>query len=454
VTVGRTVIEGAYVATVDAADTEYAVGHVVVEGTDIVAVGAGPAPAWATDASSTRIDGRGCLLTPGLVNTHHHLYQWLTRGIAQDAILFDWLTALYPTWSKIDAEVVAAGALGGIAVAARSGCSTLADHHYVFPRNSGDILGGIVDAATRLGIRLHATRGSMDLGRSQGGLPPDFAVESTTAILEASVDAVSRFHDPARDAMTQIALAPCSPFSVTSELLRESALLARSLGVRLHTHGSETVEEDEFCAEKFGRTPTEYLEDLGWLGDDVWMAHCVHLDDSAIARFAATGTGVAHCPSSNARLAAGIAPVPQLLAAGVPVGLGVDGSASNESGQLGTEIRMAVLMNRLRAGADGMSGRAGLRLATMGGARVLGRDRELGSIEAGKLADLALWRIDGVEHAGIADPVAALTLGAQPPLALLLVNGAAVVRDGELTRVREADVARGVASAVARLQSR
>jgi cytosine/adenosine deaminase-related metal-dependent hydrolase len=454
VTVGRTVIEGAYVATVDAADTEYAVGHVVVEGTDIVAVGAGPAPAWATDASSTRIDGRGCLLTPGLVNTHHHLYQWLTRGIAQDAILFDWLTALYPTWSKIDAEVVAAGALGGIAVAARSGCSTLADHHYVFPRNSGDILGGIVDAATRLGIRLHATRGSMDLGRSQGGLPPDFAVESTTAILEASVDAVSRFHDPARDAMTQIALAPCSPFSVTSELLRESALLARSLGVRLHTHGSETVEEDEFCAEKFGRTPTEYLEDLGWLGDDVWMAHCVHLDDSAIARFAATGTGVAHCPSSNARLAAGIAPVPQLLAAGVPVGLGVDGSASNESGQLGTEIRMAVLMNRLRAGADGMSGRAGLRLATMGGARVLGRDRELGSIEAGKLADLALWRIDGVEHAGIAEPVAALTLGAQPPLALLLVNGAAVVRDGELTRVREADVARGVASAVARLQSR
>jgi cytosine/adenosine deaminase-related metal-dependent hydrolase len=454
VTVGRTVIEGAYVATVDAADTEYAVGHVVVEGTDIVAVGAGPAPAWATDASSTRIDGRGCLLTPGLVNTHHHLYQWLTRGIAQDAILFDWLTALYPTWSKIDADVVAAGALGGMAVAARSGCSTLADHHYVFPRNSGDILGGIVDAATRLGIRLHATRGSMDLGRSQGGLPPDFAVESTTAILEASVDAVSRFHDPARDAMTQIALAPCSPFSVTSELLRESALLARSLGVRLHTHGSETVEEDEFCAEKFGRTPTEYLEDLGWLGDDVWMAHCVHLDDSAIARFAATGTGVAHCPSSNARLAAGIAPVPQLLAAGVPVGLGVDGSASNESGQLGTEIRMAVLMNRLRAGADGMSGRAGLRLATMGGARVLGRDRELGSIEAGKLADLALWRIDGVEHAGIADPVAALTLGAQPPLALLLVNGAAVVRDGELTRVREADVARGVASAVARLQSR
>ncbi|MDN4640347.1 8-oxoguanine deaminase [Agreia sp. PsM10] len=450
----RTVIEGAYVATVDAADTEHVSGHVVIDGTDIVAVGSGSAPEWALEGPVTRIDARGHLLTPGLINTHHHLYQWLTRGIAQDSILFDWLTALYPMWSKIDAEVVAAGALGGMAVAARSGCTTLADHHYVFPQNSGDILGAIVDAAGRLGIRLHATRGSMDLGRSQGGLPPDFAVETTSAILEASVDAVSRFHDPSRDAMTQIALAPCSPFSVTSDLLRESAVLARSLGVRLHTHGSETVEEDAFCAEKFGRTPTEYLDDLGWLGDDVWMAHCVHLDDTAIARFAATGTGVAHCPSSNARLAAGIAPVPQLLAAGVPVGLGVDGSASNESGQLGTEIRMAVLMNRLRAGADGMAGRTGLRLATMGGARVLGRDREIGSIEVGKLADLALWKVDGIEHAGIADPVAALTLGAQPPLALLLVNGSAVVRNGELTRVREADVARDVATASARLQSR
>ncbi|KQO08672.1 hydroxydechloroatrazine ethylaminohydrolase [Agreia sp. Leaf244] len=450
----RTVIEGAYIATVDAADTEHVSGHVVIDGSDIVAVGPGAAPQWATEGPVTRIDARGHLLTPGLINTHQHLYQWLTRGIAQDSILFDWLTALYPMWSKIDAEVVAAGALGGMAVAARSGCTTLADHHYVFPQNSGDILGAIVDAAGKLGIRLHATRGSMDLGRSQGGLPPDFAVETTSAILDASVDAVSRFHDPSRGAMTQIALAPCSPFSVTSDLLRESAVLARSLGVRLHTHGSETVEEDAFCAEKFGRTPTEYLDDLGWLGDDVWMAHCVHLDGSAIARFAATGTGVAHCPSSNARLAAGIAPVPQLLAAGVPVGLGVDGSASNESGQLGTEIRMAVLMNRLRAGADGMSGRAGLRLATMGGARVLGRERDIGSIEVGKLADLALWKVDGIEHAGIADPVAALTLGAQPPLALLLVNGSAVVRGGELTRLREADVARDVATASARLQSR
>ncbi|MCS5715355.1 8-oxoguanine deaminase [Herbiconiux sp. CPCC 205716] len=450
----RTIIENAYVATVDAAGTEHVSGHVVVEGTDIVAVGAGSAPAsWSAGASVTRIDASGHLLTPGLVNTHHHLYQWLTRGIAQDAILFDWLTALYPTWARITADTVGPGALGGLAVGALSGCSTMADHHYVFPRGGGDILGSIVDAAATLGVRLHGTRGSMDLGASQGGLPPDFAVETTAAALQACADAVADFHDPSRSSMVRIAIAPCSPFSVTSDLLREAAVLARSLpgSVRLHTHGSETVEEDAFCLERFGRTPTQYLEDLGWLGDDVWMAHCVHLDEPAIARFAATGTGVAHCPSSNARLAAGIAPIPQLLAAGVPVGLGVDGSASNESGELGTEIRMSVLVNRLRGGAQAMSGRDGLRIATMGGARVLGRSGEIGSIEVGKLADLALWKVDGVAHAGIVDPVAALTLGSQPPLALLLVNGREVVREGELVRVSSGEVARGVSRAVSAL---
>lgn len=440
----------------DPAGTEYQSGHVVVDDNRIVAVGEGAAPPWATsgEAAVERIDGTGHLITPGLINTHHHLYQWLTRGMAQDSILFDWLTALYPTWARIDADIVAAGALGGMAVAARSGCSTVGDHHYVFPRDSGDVLGGIVESATHLGVRLHATRGSMDLGASQGGLPPDFAVETTAAILDASGEAVARFHDPSPDAMVQIALAPCSPFSVTADLLRESAVLARSAGVRLHTHGSETVEEDAFCLAKFGRTPTQYLDDLGWLGPDVWMAHCVHLDQAAIARFAETGTGVAHCPSSNARLAAGIAPIPAMLDAGIAVGLGVDGSASNESGQLGSEIRMSVLVNRLGSGADRMSGRDGLYLATMGGARVLGRADELGSIEVGKLADLALWRIDGVEHAGIADPVAALTLGATPPLALLLVNGKSVVRDGELTRADERSIARGVESAVATLRGR
>ena len=449
----RTIIENATIATIDAVDTEYTTGHLVFDGTRIVAVGEGPAPAELLDGA-TRIDGRGHLLTPGLVNTHHHLYQWLTRGIAQDAILFDWLVALYPSWSRIDADLVRAGAAGALAVLARSGCTTVGDHHYVFPQGSGDILGGIIDAAGEIGVRLHATRGSMDLGASQGGLPPDFAVESTDAALQASADAVARYHDPAFDAMVRVAIAPCSPFSVTSDLLREAAVLARQLGVRLHTHGSETVEEEAFCLERFGMGPTDYLEGLGWLGDDVWMAHCVHLGETDIAKFAATGTGVAHCPSSNGRLAAGIAPIPELLRAGVPVGLGVDGAASNESGQLGTEIRNALLFNRVRAGADQLSGRDALRMATMGGARVLGREHELGSLEPGKLADLALWRIDGVEHAGIADPVAAITLASMPPLAMLVVNGEVVVRDGDLERTDVDAIARSAARASAELARR
>lgn len=447
-----TVIEGAYVATVDSVGHEHPRGHVVIDGTRIVAVGDGPAPE--EFAVATRIDGTGHLLTPGLINTHHHLYQWLTRGIAQDAILFDWLVALYPSWSRIDADLVRAGAAGAMAVLARSGCSTVADHHYVFPRGSGDIVGGIADAARELGLRLHATRGSMDLGASDGGLPPDFAVETTDAALQASADTVARHHDPAFDSMLRIAIAPCSPFSVTSTLLGESALLARQLGVRLHTHGSETVEEDAFCHERFGMGPTDYLESLGWLGDDVWMAHCVHLGDDDISKFAATGTGVAHCPSSNARLAAGIAPVPKLLSAGVSVGLGVDGAASNESGQLGTEIRNSLLMNRLRWGADSISGRDVLRIATIGGAKVLGREAEIGSIEPGKLADLALWKIGGVEHAGIADPVAALALASLPPLTRLFVNGRVVVEDGNLTRVDEQAIARAAARAAAELAER
>lgn len=466
----RTVIAGAHVCTVDAADTEFADGYVGIDDGRIVAVGPGSAPAWLGEGrpapgtapgpgdpprrSVRTIDGRGHLVTPGLVNTHHHLYQWLTRGLAQDAILFDWLTALYPIWSRIDADLTRVGALGAMSVLARSGCTTVADHHYVFPRGSGDIVGGIVDAAGLLGLRLHGTRGSMDLGESQGGLPPDFAVETTDAILRASIEAVERYHDPSPDSMVRIALAPCSPFSVTADLLRESAALGRELGVRLHTHGAETVEEEAFCVERFGLSPTDYLESLGWLGPDVWMAHCVHLDDSAIAKFAATGTGVAHCPSSNARLGSGIAPVPRLVRAGAPVGLGVDGAASNESGQLGIEIREAVLMNRLRAGADGMPARLALRIATIGGARVLGRDAELGSLEPGKLADLAMWRVDTVEHAGIADPVAALTLGAMPPLTLLLVGGRPVVREGELVRTDAREVARQVAAASTALAAR
>lgn len=449
----RTIIEGGYIATVDAVGSEYADGHLVVDDGAIVAVGEGPAPAsWREGAEV--IDARGCLVTPGLVNTHHHLYQWLTRGYAQDAILFDWLTALYPLWSRIDADLTGVGAAGAMAVLARSGCTTVGDHHYIFPAGSGDIVGAIVDAASRVGVRLHATRGSMDLGASQGGLPPDFAVETTDAALRASQEAVERYHDPSPGSLVHVAIAPCSPFSVTADLLREAAVLARSLGVRLHTHASETVEEDAYCLEHFGMSPTEYLDSLGWLGSDVWMAHCVHLDEPSIAKYAATGTGVAHCPSSNARLAAGIAPVRDMLAAGVPVGLGVDGAASNESGQLGIEIREAVLMNRLRTGSDSFSVRQGLRIGTMGGARVLGRDDEIGSLEPGKLADIAVWRIDGVEHAGILDPVCALGLGSMPPVARLLVGGRTVVEDGRLVTAEEPILAEQVAAASLELASR
>ncbi|GAA1977852.1 8-oxoguanine deaminase [Microbacterium pumilum] len=449
----RTIIEGGYVATVDPSGAEHATGHVVIDDGVISAVGAGPASDDLRPGAEI-VDATGCLVTPGLINTHHHLYQWLTRGYAQDAILFDWLTALYPLWSRIDAGLTGAGAAGAMAVLARSGCTTVGDHHYIFPKGSGDIVGAIVESADRVGVRLHATRGSMDLGASQGGLPPDFAVETTDAALAASQEAVERYHDPSFGSLVHVAIAPCSPFSVTADLLREAAQLARSLGVRLHTHASETVEEDAYCAERFGKTPTQYLEDLGWLGDDVWMAHCVHLDDVAIARYAATGTGVAHCPSSNARLASGIAPVRDLLRAGVPVGLGVDGAASNESGQLGIEIREAVLMNRLRTGADSFSVRAGLQVATMGGARVLGRDTEIGSLEAGKVADIAVWRVDGVEHAGILDPVAALGLGAMPPLHRLFVGGRPVVVEGSLVTVEEQVIAEEVAAASLELAER
>jgi cytosine/adenosine deaminase-related metal-dependent hydrolase len=449
----RTILENGHVATVDAAGTEHARGHVVLEAGVITAVGPGPAPAHLREGAEI-VDASGCLITPGLINTHHHLYQWLTRGYAQDSILFDWLTSLYPLWSRIDAGLTGAGAAGAMAVLARSGCTTVGDHHYVFPQGSGDIVGALVESAATVGVRLHATRGSMDLGASQGGLPPDFAVETTDAALKASQVAVETYHDASREAMVRIAIAPCSPFSVTKDLLREAAVLARSLDVRLHTHASETVEEDAYCAEHFGMSPTQYLEDLGWLGDDVWMAHGVHLDDVAIARYAATGTGVAHCPSSNARLAAGIAPVRALLDAGVPVGLGVDGAASNESGQLGIEIRESVLMNRLRTGADSMSVRDALRVATMGGARVLGRHDELGSLEPGKLADVAVWRVDGVEHAGILDPVAALGLGALPPLKRLFVGGRAVVEDATLVTADEQVLARGVADASRELAER
>ncbi|MFD6162647.1 8-oxoguanine deaminase [Nocardia sp. NPDC060256] len=447
-----TVIEGCAVATVDAVGTEYRDGYVVVRGNRIEAVGAGAAPV--IDGPVHRIDGRGCLLTPGLVNTHHHLYQWITRGLAADNTLFEWLTTLYPIWAGIDEEAVRIAATGGLAALARTGCTTTTDHHYVFPREGGDLLGAEIAAAAEVGLRFHPCRGSMDLGASSGGLPPDHVVQTLDDILADSATAIARHHDSSFDSMLRIALAPCSPFSVTPELLRESAVLARESGVRLHTHVAETIDEQDYCAETFGCTPAQYMERLGWVGADVWWAHAIHLDDSAIETMAKTGTGVAHCPTSNARIGAGIARTADLVHAGVPVGLGVDGAASNESSSMIEEPRNALFFARNKGGPRAMTVRTSLALATIGGARVLGRAAEIGSIEPGKLADLALWRLDTPAHAGIDDPVTALVLGSAPPLAALIVNGREVVRDGRLRTVDEnavgAQVARAQAALVAK----
>jgi cytosine/adenosine deaminase-related metal-dependent hydrolase len=342
------------------------------------------------------------------------------------------LTTLYPIWSQLDVDLEYHAARAALATLALSGCTTTTDHHYVFPQDGGDLFAAEVEAARQIGLRFHPCRGSMDLGESAGGLPPDNVVEDRDAILAACEHAVSTYHDPTPESMVRVALAPCSPFSVSGALLRESADLARQLGVRMHTHLAETIDEDEFCQQKFGCGPVDYVEQMGWLGDDVWFAHCVHLTPSDVAKLAATGTGVAHCPSSNGRLGSGIAPIPELLPSGAPVGLGVDGVASNEHGGLAEELRQAVLVARCRKGPQALSARQALRIGTIGGARCLGRQDEIGSLQAGKLADVALWRIDDLGHADIADPVCALVLGPPAALQLLLAGGEAVVEAGEL----------------------
>jgi cytosine/adenosine deaminase-related metal-dependent hydrolase len=447
-----TVLDGCTVVTMDGARREYAHGHVVVEGNRITAVGEGPAPG---DLAGARVvDATGCLATPGLVNTHHHLYQWVTRGLAVDDTLFGWLTTLYPVWGGMDADIVRTAATGSLAWLARSGCTTTTDHHYVFPRDGGDVFGAEIEAAARVGLRFHPCRGSMDLGQSQGGLPPDNVVENRDEILAATQEAIDRHHDPSPESMLRVAVAPCSPFSVTGELLSEAAELTRRNGVLMHTHLAETVDEEDFCRERFGCSPVEYVEGLGWLGPDVWLAHAVHLDDSAVRKVGETRTGVAHCPSSNARLGAGICRSRDLRDAGARVGLGVDGAASNEASSLLEEVRHAVLFARARGGPQALTVRDALEMATLGGADVLGRSGEIGSLEAGKLADIAVWRLDGLGHVDIVDPVAALVLGAPPPLELLLVNGNVVVERDRVTTLDEDDLATEVASASTTLLSR
>ncbi len=418
------VISGCAIATVDAAGTEYASGHIVIDDGRIVAIGDGPG------TGEDVIDGTGLLATPGLVNSHHHLYQWATRGFVADGTLFEWLTGLYPVWAQLDEDITHHAAKAGLSALALSGCTTSTDHHYVFPQ--ADLLEATITAAAAVGLRFHPCRGSMDLGVSQGGLPPDSVTEDIDAILAASAEAIDRWHNPAADSALRIALAPCSPFTVTKELMVESAALARSRGVRLHTHLSETLDEEAFCLERFGMRPVDYVGELGWMGDDVWFAHCVHLSDDEVHRFGEAGVGVAHCPTSNARLGSGIAKVQGLREAGVAVGLGVDGAASNEAGTLQLEVHASLMAARFAGGPTAMTVREALAHGTIHGARCLGRADELGSLEVGKLADIALWRVDDLGGAGIVDPVAALVLGPPRGVEHLFVGGRRVVEDGEL----------------------
>ena len=381
----------------------------------------------------------GALVTPGLVNTHHHLYQTLTRTRAQEADLFTWLRALYPLWGRIDAESEYAAARTGLAELVHGGCTTVFDHHYVFPPGRAGLVEAEIQAARELGVRIVASRGSMDVGESDGGLPPDGLVEDLDAVL-ADTEGLAALHEEGPGAWTQIAVAPCSPFSASKRLMTESAELARRLGLRLHTHLAETVEEEEYCRGLFGCRPVEYLEQLGWLAGDVWCAHCVHLSGEDVRAFAAAGTGVAHCPTSNMRLGAGFAPVRAMVDAGVPVGLGVDGSASNERSDLVADVKQALLVARGRGGPGAMTVREALWLGTRGGARVLGRD-DLGSLEPGKCADFAVWSLDGHEFGGADDPLAALILSGPHRAERVYVGGEPAVLEGSLARADEREIA-------------
>jgi cytosine/adenosine deaminase-related metal-dependent hydrolase len=429
----------AWIVTMDDAGTEHERGWLQVENGLVVACGAGDAPAGAEDLG-------GAVVTPGFVNTHHHLYQTLTRARAQEADLFSWLKTLYPVWARIDDQMEYAAARCGLAELALSGATTVFDHHYVFPRGVSGLVEAEVRAAQELGVRIVASRGSMDLGESDGGLPPDALVEDIDTILADT----ERLHGLADGAMVQVAVAPCSPFSVTTRLMEESATLARRLGLQLHTHLAETVEENAYCRELFGCTPVEYLERVGWIAADVWCAHCVHLSAEDVVSFGQAGVGVAHCPTSNLRLGAGVAPVRDLLDAGVRVGLGVDGSASNERSDLFVDVKNALLADRGRGGGAALTAREALRLATRGGAEVLRRD-DLGSLEPGKRADFAVWRTDGLEFGGADDLVANLVLSGPHRVDRLVVAGEDVVRGGALVRASEQEIAREHRKEAARL---
>lgn len=423
------------IVTVDGADRVLKNASLLAEDGEIRAIGPGPFTA------DEVIDARGCYVYPGLVNTHHHLYQTFTRNLpqVQRMELFDWLTALYEIWRGLNDECVYYGALTGMGELLRYGCTTCLDHHYVFPKQGAEhFLENQFAAAETLGMRFYATRGSMSRGKSDGGLPPDDLVQSVDTILKDSQRLVEKFHDPSRFAMRCVALAPCSPFSVTTDLLKESAKLARSLGVRLHTHLGETRDENDFCLQTLGMRPLEYMRECGWLGEDVWFAHGIWFNDDELRLLAETQTGVAHCPASNMKLASGVCRVPDMLKLGVPLGLAVDGSASNDNSNLLAEIRTAYLLHRLTYSADAPTGYDLLKLATRGSARLLGRD-DIGSLEVGKAADFFLLDANLPELAGARrDPANLLgTVGYARPANVVAVNGKIVVREGRLTGIDE-----------------
>lgn len=413
-------------------------GGLITEVVPTATSGRAPAGSDKPQPADDVIDATNHLIIPGLINTHHHLYQSLTRGLVsvQDAPLFGWLTQLYKRWQHLDYEAVKAAAQISIAELQLSGCTTTSDHFYVFPAGSDVRIEAVLDAAESMGMRIHACRGSMSVGKSAGGLPPDPCVQAEDAILDDCRRAMDAFHDPAPDAMRRIDLAPCSPFSVSPELLRDTATLARERGALLHTHAAETLDEENYCIERFGVRPIELLDSAGWLGPDVYLAHCVHLDEADLRRLAETKTGIAHCPCSNMRLGSGVAPIRALLDAGARVGLAVDGSSSNDGGNMLAEARQAMLLQRVTHGAEAFSVAEAFTLGTLGSAAVLNRPL-LGNIEPGSVADLAMYRRDDVALAGAVeqDPLGAMMLCHATRADRVLINGRAVVEDGHIATV-------------------
>lgn len=434
----------AHVVTMDEAGTELRDGWILVDGPAIRGLGTGKPPDVAPDETRTIVDAGGALAIPGMVNTHHHLYQTFHRAVpmVQDAKLFDWLVGLYEIWRELTPGDVYTSAQVGIGELLLTGCTTIADHFYVFPRGqTPELLDETIRAAKGLGARFHPTRGSMSRGRSDGGLPPDDVVQRPEEILKDSVRVIETYHDAGRYSMCRLALAPCSPFSVTDDLLVESARLARAHRVRLHTHLAETKDEESFCLETHGCRPLGYMEKVGWIGSDVWYAHGVYLDDAELRLMASTGTGIAHCPTSNLRLGSGIAPVPRALELGVPVGLAVDGSASNDASDMIRELQTCTLVHRVGTSVEAMPARKALRIATRGGAKALGRD-DIGALAPGMAADIVLFRLDDLGLAGaMHDPVGALALTTGIRRATwVMVNGSVVVADGRLVNVDESEL--------------